>query len=331
MAHKRGSETTWDRVDLAPIVLIKSKEEVLADRAWERLLSQARAQDPEIDVSTIDAGAYTAGEIALLASPSLFGGAKIVRASGVENATDDFLRDLLELIANPSPDLYLIAIRNGGNKGPKLFTSAAQAGFPVVTIDELKWDSDKIGLLKGDARRAQRAVTDDAYQALVQSMGSNVREMSAALNQLFSDVDGTITGPIVKKYFGGRVESSGFDIADAAVAGNAGRALQLLRQALATGTPEVLVVAALAWKFRQLATVSASMGKNGQSVTVQGSPNQIKNARMELRTWSDAGLAAAITAIAKADSDVKGFRGEAKDPAYAVERCIRDITLARRL
>lgn len=328
MAQKKSG---WDGVQLAPVVLIKSKEEALSDRAWESLLTQARALEPEIEVVKREALSYSAGELAVLASPSLFGGAKIALIGDLENMGDDLQSDIIALIENPSPDLFLVGVRNGGNRGAKLFTAAEKAGLPVVTIDEVKWDSDKIALIKADARRAKRAVTDDAIQALVDSLGSNVREMLAALQQLFSDVEGTIDEPHVKRYFGSRVEADGFEIADAVVAGNAGRALQLLRHALATGMSEVLIVAALAWKFRQLAQVSASMGKDGRNVKPAGSPRQISAARNSLRYWSDAALAGAITAIAKADGDVKGFRGESHDPAYALERCIRDITAARRL
>lgn len=331
MAAAKVSDATWDRVELAPVILIKSKEEALASRAWERLLGQARNLDPEIDVVKIDAASYEPGEIAMLASPSLFGGAKIALADGLENMTDDFQADAIDLVNNPSPDLYLVAVRNGGNRGTKLFTAAGKAGLPVVTIDEIKWDSDKLALLKADARRASRNVTDDAFQALTDGLGSNVREMLAALQQLFSDVQDTIDEAQVKKYFGGRVETDGFEIADAVITGNLARALKLLRHALATGTAEVSIVAALAWKFRQLSQVSASMGRQGKDVRPAGSPNQLRVARNHLRTWSDAALAGAITAIAKADSDVKGFRGEAKDPAYVLEKCVREIVRARKL
>ncbi|WP_182354039.1 DNA polymerase III subunit delta [Flaviflexus huanghaiensis] len=329
MAQAKG--VTWDTVKLAPVVLIKSKEDALADRAWESLVGQARRVDPEVDVVKLDSLSYGAGDLAVLASPSLFGGAKICLIGDLENMGEELQTDLLELIAHPSPDLFLVGVRNGGNRGAKVFTACEQAGFPVVTIGEVKWDSDKLALLTSDARRANRALTDEAAHALVASLGNDVREMLAALRQLFSDVEGTIGEQHVRTYFGSRVEADGFEIADALIAGNTGRALQLLRHALATGTSEVLIIANLAWKFRQLAQVSTSTGRDGHDVTISGSPHQIRAARNSLRSWSDAALAGAITAIAQADGDVKGFRGESHDPAYAVERCLRRISAARRL
>ena len=329
MAQAKG--VSWDSATLAPVVLIESKEEALADRTGESLLGQARRQDPDIEVVKLDSLSYTAGDLAVLASPSLFGGAKIALIGDLENMGEELQSDLIQLIGDPSPDLFLVGVRNGGNRGAKVFAACDKAGLPVITIDEVKWDSDKLALIKSDARRAKRALTEDAAHALVDSLGNNVREMLAALRQLFSDVEGTVGEQHVKTYFGSRVEADGFEIADAVVAGNTGRALQLLRHALATGTSEVLIIANLAWKFRQLAHVSASMGRGGRDVTVPGSPRQIREAQNSLRSWSDAALAGAITAIAQADGDVKGFRGESQDAQYAVERCLRQISAARRL
>lgn len=328
----KSTGTTWDTVDLAPIVLIKSKEEALTERARDRLVAQARSQDPDIEVTQIDAASYTGGELAVLASPSLFGGAKIAIVTGLETMNDDFLGDCMQLLQDPSPDLFLIAIRNGkAGRGIKLDTAIGQAGFPVVVIEEVKNPGDKIALLKADARRAKRTVAEDAYQALVDGLGSDLRELTSALRQLFDDVEGTITAKAVDTYYGGRVEAKSFAVADAAVAGNVARALELLRHALATGTAEVLIVSALAMKVRQLALVSATMGRDGASVKLSMQPWQMDRARRDLRNWSDVGLSAAIRSIAKADGDVKGFRGEARDPAYALEKCIREVTAARRL
>ena len=138
----------------------------------------------------------------------------------------------------------------------------------------------------------------------------------------------------VDTYYGGRVEAKSFAVADAAVAGNVARALKLLRHALATGTAEVLIVSALAVKSAALNnhSFSATMGRDGASVKLSMPQWQIGQGKARnLRNWSDVGLSAAIRSIAKADGDVKGFRGEARDPAYALEKCIREVTAARRL
>jgi DNA polymerase-3 subunit delta len=47
--------------------------------------------------------------------------------------------------------------------------------------------------------------------------------------------------------------------------------------------------------------------------------------REQARGWDDLGLASAITAVARADADVKGAAGDA---AYSLERMVLTITAA---
>ena len=55
--------TTWDRVELSPIVLVKGTEGVLADRAVGRLTDAARAVDPALEITHLDAKGYGAGRV----------------------------------------------------------------------------------------------------------------------------------------------------------------------------------------------------------------------------------------------------------------------------
>ncbi len=81
-------------------------------------------------------------------------------------------------------------------------------------------------------------------------------------------------------------------------------------------------------KIRQLARVAALGGRRGMSPKDLGmAPWQVDRARRELSGWSDDALAVAITAVARADAEVKG---EARDPVHAVERAVLTICNARR-
>ena len=51
-------------------------------------------------------------------------------------------------------------------------------------------------------------------------------------------------------------------------------------------------------------------------------PWQIDKARRELSGWNEAGLAAAVVALAEADAAVKGG---GRDPVYAVERLVHTV------
>jgi DNA polymerase-3 subunit delta len=115
-------------------------------------------------------------------------------------------------------------------------------------------------------------------------------------------------------------------VADAAIAGDAAAAVTLARHAMATGTPAVPLVAALAAKLRTLAKVGAMRGRGLSASQVGLAPWQVQRAERELRGWTPEALADAITAVAQADAEVKGA---SRDPDFAVERAILRVAAAR--
>ena len=318
---------TWDQVPLAPVVLVKGTEGLLVDRAVDRLLELARAEDPAVEVTHLEAAAYEHGQLELVASPSLFGERRCVVVDGAEAMTDALLDDALVYLRAVPDDVWLVVRHNGGTRGKKLLDAIGQGGFPVVACEPVKRDAEKADFVRADFRRAGRRIDPDAVQALVEAVGADLRELGAATSQLVADTSGTVSSDVVLRYYGGRVEATGFKVADAAVAGHAGEAVALLRHAVATGTGPVPVVAALAMKLRTLAKVAATRGRSGVSAGELGlAPWQIDRARRDLDGWTPEGLASAITAVAAADAEVKGL---GRDPVFAVERAVLRVAAAR--
>jgi DNA polymerase-3 subunit delta len=130
---------------------------------------------------------------------------------------------------------------------------------------------------------------------------------------------------MVDTYHQGRIETTGFDVADAALDGNLSAALISLRSALETGTDPVMITSAIASSLRSLAKVSGA-NRNQKSFELAGqlgmAPWQIDKARRQLNRWSPAQIADAVGAIAQADAEVKGA---ASDPIYALEKAVTRI------
>jgi DNA polymerase-3 subunit delta len=167
-----------------------------------------------------------------------------------------------------------------------------------------------------------------AVRSLVDAVGSDQRELAPACAQLVADTSGVISVEVVERYYGGRIEATGFRVADAAVDGNAGEAVALLRHAFATGVDPVPLVAALAARLRVLAKVSAVRGRGpGAERDLGLAPWQVDRSRKELSRWTPEALASAITAVAQADAEVKGA---SRDPRFAVERAVLRIAAAVR-
>src|SRR3954467_1490597 len=315
-----------------PVVLVVGPEDLLAERAVAAVLAAAREADPGVTVEQIDAAGYEAGRLGLLTSPSLFGGGTLVVVEGVAAANDAVAADVAAYIAAPAPDVCLVLRHSGGQRAKGLLDQARKAGASEALCSPITKDDEKLDFVAGEFRRAGRRASPQAMRALVDAVGSDLRELAAACRQLAEDAvgpdDGRIEADVVELWFGGRVEVTGFRVADAAVAGRAEQALSLLRHAIATGVDPVPLVAAVAAKVRALAKVqTASRGPSAAVAAELGmAPWQVDRARRELSGGAGAGLARAVLALAGADAAVKGA---GRDPVFAVERAVLTVATGR--
>ena len=111
--RSRGSSApglAWTEAAPAPVVLVSGTEDLLAERAVDRVVALRREQDPQIEVARLDAADYAAGSSASSTSPSLFAEDKVVVVAGVERATDELLSGRRwRTCAAPAPDVVLVA------------------------------------------------------------------------------------------------------------------------------------------------------------------------------------------------------------------------------
>ncbi|WP_394555161.1 DNA polymerase III subunit delta [Agromyces sp. MMS24-JH15] len=310
---------SWNAVRPAPVVLISGPEDVLADRATSMLRDALRAEDPALEVSDLDAASAPRGELLTLASPSLFGEARLIRVSGVEHAGDDFLLDALSYIEAPADDTTLLLRHRSGQRGKKLLDAirAGRGRGVEVVCAELKKDSEKQDFAQAEFRAAGRRIAPGALRALVSAFSDDLGELSAACRQLIADAPGDIDERTVSRYYGGRVETTAFEVADTAIAGRHGEALVALRHALESGADPVPIVGAFAMKIRTMAKVQGAGRAPAASLGL--APWQVDRARRDLAGWDDAGLARVIEALAATDAAVKGAE---RDPVFALERLV---------
>lgn len=309
-------------------VLVQGPETVLADRAVEQVLADVRVGAPELEVVTLRAEDYQEGELSVHAGPSLFGDDRLIVVRDLHLAPDALQLDLLAYLADPEEGVTLVVTHASGNKGKKVLDTLKKAKALVLEAPAIKSDRDKADFVTNEFRRARRRADAGAVQALVEAVGKDVRELASACQQLVDDTTGVIDAAVVERYHGGRVEATGFKVADAAVAGQTGEALRLLRHAVNVGVDPVPVVAVLAQQLRQLAKVGgAGRGRSADLARELGmAPWQVDKARRSLQGWDGAALGRSIQAVAAADFEVKGG---GRDPVYAVEKAVLTITRER--
>ncbi|MEV8040289.1 DNA polymerase III subunit delta [Arthrobacter sp. NPDC080082] len=314
---------TWRDVTPAPVVLVGGPEDYLASRAMDRLRQLVRTAAPDVEVTRMSAAAYEPGALAMNVSPSLFGEQKLIEVEALESMNDAFLADALKYLAEPEPDAVMVMRHGGGVRGKKLLDAIKAGGWPVVDCQPLKKDAEKIAFVMTEFKAASRRIEPDAVQALINAVGASLAELAAACSQLIADATTAVDADMVDRYYGGRVEASGFKVADAAMAGNAPLALSTLRHALDTGADPVPIVAALAAKLRSLAKVAGAQGSSAQIAKQLGmQPWLVEQAQRDVRRWTPEGLVRSIQVTAEADAQVKGL---SRDPVYAVEHAVTVI------
>ena len=309
------------------LVLIQGSESLLADRA----ISQVISKYPNAQVSNLYADEIEVGIITDNLAPSLFGDQRVVVIRDSQELVAECADELITYLENQDENLILVLWHKGGVKGKGLVDKVKKLNPQLISVEAIKKDSEKSEFIRNEFKSYNRKITSEAIQALIDSLGSDMRELAAACSQLASDValQKVIDEVDVAKYQQGRVESTGFDVADAVVDGKTAEALIALRNALATGTDPVLIVSALAASFRTLAKVSgSSRGSNSYELasSLALAPWQIEKARKQLTGWSENGLTKAVIAIAAVDADIKGA---ASDPKYALERAVMTVSTAK--
>jgi DNA polymerase-3 subunit delta len=309
--------------------IVAGDEELLVERAVTSLVAAARAGLGEADVHDLLAADLVPGQLASLCSPSLFGAACIAVIRSVQDAAKDLATELTAHATAPPPDTALILTHSGGAKGKGLIDALTRGGANVISCPRITRFGDRMDFVRQEFRRAGRSAAEGGVRALIDSVGNDLRDLAAAASQLIGDTDGVIDEAVVATYYRGRAEATGFSVADQAVEGHLGAALEQLRWALAVGVAPVLITSALAQGVRGLAKVGSaprSMGGAALAGKLGMPPWKVDRVRQQLRGWTPDGVARALRAVADADAEVKGG---GTSPAYALERAVMAIVTAR--
>ncbi len=310
------------------LYLLLGSEGALADRAMVKLTAQL--QEERAEVTTLLAGDVIPGDIADALAPSLFSERRALILKDLQDLADESKDEITRYLENIDPTTTVIFIHKGGVKGKALLDAIKKAKPEIIACDALKKEAEKEQFVKDLFLDSGRKATPGAVKALVGALGSDLRELQQAVSQLSLDAPkGTIDEQIIDTFHKGRIETTGFDVADATLDGDLPTALVSLRSALETGTDPVMVTSAIASSLRNLAKVSGA-NRGSKSFELAGelgmAPWQIDKARRQLAGWSPRGIASAVAAVAKADADVKGA---ASDPIFALEKALATIAAAR--
>ncbi|WP_285487683.1 DNA polymerase III subunit delta [Amycolatopsis taiwanensis] len=311
--------------------LVLGDEELLVERAVRAALDAVRRVDPAAELTRRKVSELTVGELSELVSPSLFSEGRVIVLESGQDIAQELADAVLDYAQRPEDGVVLVVVHTGGGRGKAgkaLPAALRKAGAEITECAKITKPAEREAFVRNEVRRAGGRIDPAGVAALIDAVGSDLRELASAAAQLVADSGGTVDQQAVRRYHRGRADVTGFAVAERAVAGDRAAALESMRWAMQIGVPHVLVADALADAVRTIARVSAAgRGNPNQLAGELGMPPwKVRKAQGQARGWTSAGLAEAMGIVARVNAEVKGA---AADPSYALERAVLDLVSVR--
>ncbi|MFV8320653.1 DNA polymerase III subunit delta [Mycobacterium sp. 23] len=311
--------------------LVLGEEELLIERAVAQILRSARKRAgagaesgiADVPVNRMRAGDVSTYELTELLSPSLFAEERII----VLEAAGEAGKDAAALVASAAADLpagtVLVVVHSGGGRAKALAADLRSLGALVHQCARITKAGERSDFVRGEFRALKVRVDDETVTALLDAVGSDIRELASACSQLVADTGGMVDAAAVRRYHSGKAEVKGFDIADKAVVGDVAGAAEALRWAMLRGEPLVVLADALA---EAIHTIGVVMPLSGDPYRMAGQlkmpPWRVQKAQKQARRWSRDRLAVASRVVATLNANVKGA---VVDADYALESAVRQV------
>lgn len=306
---------------MSSVHLLTGDDDLLLQRATERLVNELTSADAELSVDTYDASELEA--LPELRTQSLFGGRVCAVIRGVHDARAGLKGELEDYLAAPDDEAVLVLVAQGTGKVQKVARLAKQHGQVVKVDTPPDWKTKAWqGIVTDEFRRAGRTATADAVDAILEHAGLDPSVIAMRVGQVVAATsDGQVTVDDVERIVEGHGRRSGFELADAIADRDAATALTLLRGSLEAGEAHLALLGAITFRFRQLQQVRGG-------AQVKGSPGQVKRLQtIARRNFSTGELAWCLDRIAQLDVDLKGHTDLPAD--LVLELGVIDLATAR--
>lgn len=311
-------------------LLVTGTEGLLMERAVAKQIRIAKSQRPEAQVNSVTAADLTSGQLAEITGGSLLSESSIVVINSLQDLPQDMADDIMGLVTAPAPDSCVVLVQEGGVKGRALLNSLKKTGITEVPCAPLR-GAKLTGYLLDEVRSHGARMDAHGAETLIQAVGSDLRTLVAAIQQLVADSErSTIDAAMIRTYFAGQADVTGFNVADAVVEGRTNLALERARWALTLGVSPVLLTTAMAASLRDMGKFQGARGSRDDETDLArqlGFPQwKVDRITKNLPAWSPQGLSAAIQAVAAADGQIKGA---GVDPGYAIDNMILTVVRCR--
>jgi DNA polymerase-3 subunit delta len=283
-------------------VYLLTGEQFLVEEALDKIRKENET-DPlsEIDFDSSVEMAEIGGA---LDTPSLLGGTRMVVLREANGLKKDQVEALTSYIESPSPSAVLVLVADGRTK----FDAAVKKHGAVISLDPPK-GRRLAGWIRERARERKLVLDDRAAWALIDSVGTELRDLDGALEQLFtSRGPGSRFGAAdVRQAFPRLADERVFALTDAVGDRKLPVAMHTLRRLLMQGDPPVVLFGAVIAHVRRMlrARRYADQGP-GAVASALGLPEwRAKAMARQARSYREDELIDALRILAEADLDMK--------------------------
>jgi DNA polymerase-3 subunit delta len=304
-----------------PVYLVVG-ESFLAEEVLDRIRAE-ESTDP-LSEAEFDAKAETAAVIEALTTSSLLGGRRLVIVREADSLVKETAEALTAYLEQPSADSILVLIASGRTK---LDPIAKKIGA-VVGLDPPK-GRRLASWVRERGRSHGLKIDDRAAWALIDSVGSDLRELDGALEQLSTSLgkDARIGPAEVRAAFPRLADERIYVFTDAIGERKLPVAMVALRRLLDQGEEPLVIFGALAAHIRRLLRIRRQVGSGPRAVADALGMPEWRAERMlrQARAYKEEELIDAMETLAGADVDIKG---EFPSPEGALERAVVRIVAA---
>ena len=307
----------------APVYLLIG-EPFLADEALEKI--RAEAETDPLSEAALEPDVAPSEIMEVLGTPTLLGGRRLVVVHDAHELKKEAREEIERYIENPSPSAVLVLVASGRTALAKI----VERNGAVVALEVPK-GRRLISWLRERARTRGLKLDDRAGWALVDAVGTELRDLDAALDQLLSALGPSASVGVaeVRRTFPRAADERIFAFTDAVGERRLPVAMSTLRRLLDQEDAPLMVFGALASHVRRL-VVARTFADGGPRAVgdALGMPEwRAKKLHQQARSYRQEELTDAMQILADTDIEMKG--GDLP-PELALERAVIRIVEGRR-
>jgi DNA polymerase III subunit delta len=234
-----------------PVILLWGEDAFLLREAALQLLGNLRATE-------VDAGEWQGGELQDLATPSLFGEPRALLVTDCRSLPKDAIGELADYLSAPDPDAPLVLACTTAERG-KPPAALVKIVEPVGEVRQVQIQRKELEpWLVQRAKAAGLELTPSGARALVDTLGEDIGQLAAAVEQLTGAFQGQqVTPALIHAQFRGLGEQKSWDLCDRAFGKDLPGAIRSLRSIEEGGDDALMVLGAIAARLRDLMRVRA--------------------------------------------------------------------------